>query len=112
MATDTCALQTQMANNTRDIIDNANANTRSVLDYLCNEKIADLQQENQTLRLAASQQAQNVYLLEQLRPAPVPAYPACPVGGYGYGAYSGYGFPFGYSNNGCGCNNNCGCGCN
>lgn len=114
-ATDTCALQTTMLNNTRDIIDNQNAGVRSILDYLCQEKIADLQQENQTLRLAASQQAQNTYLIDQLRPAPVPAYPACPIGGYGYG-YGAYGFNgyngFGYNNNGCGCGCNNGCGCN
>lgn len=113
-ATDTCALQTTMLNNTRDIIENQNAGFRSVLDYLCQEKIADLQQENQTLRLAASQERQNNYLIEQLRPSPVPAYPACPVGGYGYGAYTSYGSLFGYNNNncGCGCGCNSGCGCN
>lgn len=59
MATDTCALKTQMANDTRDIIDSQNAGTRAILDYLCQEKISDLQNENQALRLAASQAQQN-----------------------------------------------------
>lgn len=106
MATDTCALKTQMANDTRDIIDSQNAGTRAILDYLCQEKIADLQNENQALRLAASQQAQNNYLVNALSPkAPVPAYavanPNAPfnpcTGTVGYG--------FGYGcNTGCGCN--------
>ena len=77
MATNTCALKTQMANDTRDIIDSQNAGTRAILDYLCQEKIADLQSENQSLRLAASQQAQNNYLVSQLRPCPTPAYITC-----------------------------------
>lgn len=92
MATNTCAIKTEMANNTRDIIDSQNAGTRAILDYLCQEKIADLQSENQSLRLAASQQAQNNYLISQLKPCPVPAYPSCnPWGGTSC--------------------NNCGCGC-
>lgn len=59
MATNTCALKTQMANDTRDIIDSQNASTRAILDYLCQDKIATLQNENQALRLAASQAQQN-----------------------------------------------------
>lgn len=100
MATNTCALKTQMANDTRDIIDSQNAGTRAILDYLCQEKIADLQNENQSLRLAASQQAQNNYLVSQLRPCPQPAYLTCnPFTGQTYG--------------GCNCGNyNMGCGCN
>lgn len=49
MATNTCAIQTSMANHTRDIIDSQNAGTRAILDYLCQEKISDLQSENQAL---------------------------------------------------------------
>lgn len=63
MATNTCNLQNTMNNNTRDIIDNANSNTRAILDYLCQDKISTLQQENQTLRLAASQSNQNATLM-------------------------------------------------
>lgn len=99
MATNTCALQTTMANNTRDIIDSQNSGTRAILDYLCQEKISDLQSENQSLRLAASQQAQNNYLVSQLAPkAPSPAWivpnPAAP-----YNPCTGM-----YYNQGCGCN--------
>lgn len=63
MATNTCALQNTMNNNTRDIIDNANANSRAILDYLCQDKISTLQNENQALRLAASQSNQNAVLM-------------------------------------------------
>lgn len=62
MATNTCAITNQMNNNTRDIIDSQNAGTRAILDYLCQEKIADLQAENQTLKLAASQADQNNFI--------------------------------------------------
>lgn len=86
MATNTCAVQTSLANSTRDIIDSQNAGTRAILDYLCQEKIADLQNENQALRLAASQQAQNNYLISELAPKlPVPAYAVPnPFVPYGY----------------------------
>lgn len=54
MATNTCALQNTMNNNTRDIIDSQNAGTRAILDYLCQDKIATLQAENNDLRRAAT----------------------------------------------------------
>lgn len=63
MATNTCALQNTMNNNTRDIIDSQNAGTRAILDYLCQDKISTLQSENQALRLAASQSNQNAVLM-------------------------------------------------
>lgn len=90
-ATDTCAIQNSIANAVRDITENANANTRTLYDFLVNDKIADLQQENQTLRLTASQEKQNNYLLSELRPCPRPAYITCNP----YAAV--------YSNGGCGC---------
>lgn len=106
MATDTCAMQTSIATSTRDIIDSQTAGTRAILDYLCQEKIADLQSENQSLKLAASQAAQNNYLIDQLRPCPQPAYITCNPFTGTYGGYSGYGNAF---NGGCGCNSGCGC---
>ncbi len=63
MATNTCALQNTINNNTRDIIDSQNAGTRAILDYLCQDKISTLQNENQALRLAASQSNQNAVLM-------------------------------------------------
>lgn len=38
------------------------------------EKIAELTAQNADLRLAASQQAQNNYLINELKPCPQPAY--------------------------------------
>ena len=63
MATNTCAITNQMNNNTRDIIESQNAGTRAILDYLCNDKISTLQNENQALRLSASQANQNNVLM-------------------------------------------------
>ena len=94
LATQTNAIQNAMCNNTRDIIDNQNANTRSILDFLVNDKIASLQTENQNLKLQASQFAQNQYLVNELRPCAKPAYITCSP------FQSAYGF---------GLNNSCGC---
>lgn len=85
MATNTCALQNTMNNNTRDIIDSQNAGTRAILDYLCQDKIATLQAENNDLRRAASQDRQNALLttamsaqaqqiINAVNPTPIPAY--------------------------------------
>lgn len=104
MATNTCALQNTMNNNTRDIIDSQNAGTRAILDYLCQDKIATLQAENNDLRRAASQDRQNALLttamsaqtqqiINAVNPAPIPAYQVPNPNVY-YG---------------CGCNTGCGC---
>lgn len=45
-----------------------------IIDYMNADKTQNLRDENQALRLAASQQAQNNYLVSQLRPTPDPAY--------------------------------------
>lgn len=74
MATQACDTRRAIADSTRDIIDANNAGIRSILDFLTNDKIATLQAENQGLRFAASQAAQNAYLVSELRPCPVPAY--------------------------------------
>lgn len=110
MATQACDTRNTIQTSTRDLLENQNSNTRAILDYLCNDKIATLQAENQSLKLAASQSAQNAYLtatmdantaelIRRIAPAPVPAYnvPApYPFAGCGY-------------NSGCGYNNGCGC---
>ena len=58
-----CETRHAMYNNTRDIIENANANSRAILDFLTNDKIATLTAENQGLKLAASQSNQNAVLM-------------------------------------------------
>ena len=74
MAAQGCDTRNTIQTATRDIIDNANSNSRAILDFLTQSKLQDLQSENQGLKLAASQAAQNSYLVSQLRPSPIPAY--------------------------------------
>lgn len=94
LATQSCDTRNTIQNATRDIIDNQNCTTRSILDFLVNDKLSTLQAENQNLKLAASQAEQNQYLVSQLRPTAVPAYITCSPyqSAYGIGI-----------NNGCGC---------
>ena len=94
MAAQACDTRNTVQNATRDIVENQNANSRAILDFLTNSKMHDLESANQELRLAASQSAQNNYLISQLRPCPSPAYITCnPWAGSGYG----------------GCGSGCGC---
>lgn len=80
-ATGQCAITTAIANAARDIADNQNANYRALHDEIVanrmedkNAQIAQLQSQVQALNLAQSQANQNSYLLQQLRPCPIPAY--------------------------------------
>ena len=109
MATQSCDTRNLIQNTTRDIIDNANANNRALLDFLVNDKISTLQAENQSLKFKASQAEQNAFITanQQAQTAelirrlgadcPIPAYvvpnPNC--------CYNPQ-VTFGY-NNGCGC---------
>lgn len=103
MAINTNGIQQTLCNNTRDIIENQNANYRALHDEIVANRIEDKnaqitaqQNEINALRLAASQERQNTYLINELKPCPVPAYITCnPYQSYGYGSYG-----------------NCGCGCN
>lgn len=95
LATQSAATQRAICDSTRDIIDNNNAGVRSILDFLTQDKIATLTAENQNLRFAASQAQQNAYLVNELRPCPVPSYNVPnPFGHCGCGG-------FGFSNNNC-----------
>ena len=65
------ALATQACDTRRAIADS----TKDIIDFLTQDKIASLTAENQTLKFAASQQAQNAYLVSALKePCPIPAY--------------------------------------
>lgn len=89
MASQACDTRNTVNTAARDIIDANNQNSRAILDFLVNSKMQDLQTENQGLKLAASQAAQNNYLISQLRPTPIPAYASCnPWAG---GSYTGCG---------------------
>lgn len=57
-----CDTNNTIHNTTRDIIDNANCNTRAILDFLTQSKIDALRDENQALRFQASQTAQNAFI--------------------------------------------------
>ena len=74
MTTQACDTRNTVNTAARDIIDANNQNSRAILDFLTQSKLSDLQTENQNLKLAASQAAQNSYLVSQLRPSPIPAY--------------------------------------
>ena len=63
MATESCATRNTIQNTTRDILENANANSRAILDALNANYIRTLEQENNSLRLSASQSAQNAVLM-------------------------------------------------
>lgn len=107
LATQSCETRNTIQNTTRDIIDNANANSRAILDFLTQDKIATLTAENQSLKFVASQSAQNAFitanqeaqtaeLIRRLgRDCPVPAY-VVPNPNCCYNANVTFG-------NGCGC---------
>ena len=107
MAMNTNSIQQTLCNNTRDIIENQNANYRALHDEIVanriedkNAQIAAQQNEINSLRLAASQEKQNNYLISQLgtkcaEPAYIVPNPNCC---YNYNVTG-----FGYGNNGCGC---------
>ena len=77
MATQACDTRNTVQTAARDIVENANANSRAILDFLTQSKLRDLESANQELRLQASQAAQNNYLISQLRPTPIPSYASC-----------------------------------
>ena len=105
MAMNTNSLQNSMCLNTRDIVDAVNNSYRSLHDEIVANRIEDKnaqiqaqQNEINALRLSASQSAQNTYLIDQLKPCPIPAYITC-------NPYQSY-YPY---NNSC-CNSGCNCG--
>lgn len=114
LATQACDTRNAIANSTRDIIDNANANNRAILDFLVNDKLATLQAENQSLKLKASQAEQNAYITanQQAQTAELIRRLGadCPVNAYVVQPPTPVTFPvnscgqfYGYNNGGCGC---------
>lgn len=103
IATQGCDTRNTIQSATRDLIDNQNANARAILDKLTaqeleakNAEITALNQRLFSAELSASQVAQNQYLVNQLKPCPVPAYITCNPYTASYGV---------------GLQNGCGCGC-
>ena len=113
IANEGCETRHALFNNTRDIIDNANANSRAILDALNANYVRTLEQENNSLRLSASQSAQNAVLMaamdankaEILRRTGA----ECPVPAYVVSAPTPVNFPTNccgqvqFANAGCGC---------
>ena len=111
MAMNTNTLQNSMCLNTRDIVDAVNNSYRSLHDEIVANRIEDKnaqivaqQNEINALRLSASQQAQNAYLLSELKPCPQPSYVVQPPTQVTFptnccGTFNGF-------------NNNYNCGCN
>lgn len=62
IATSAAATQNTIQNTTRDVIENANSNAKAILDALNQNYIRTLENENQSLKLAASQADQNAVL--------------------------------------------------
>lgn len=89
MATNTCAITNNATQNTRDIIDAINCSYNNLHNEILTNRMEDLRETNRalaakntSLELAASQSAQNAYLLDQLKPCAKPSYvvqPSTPV---------------------------------
>lgn len=111
MATQACDTRNTIQNAARDIVDNQNAGVRAILEKLTQQELAakDAQiaaqgQKIFGLELAASQAAQNNYLVSTLAPKAVPSYPVP-------NPYTGM---FGFGLNGVSalsCGGCCGCNC-
>ena len=113
LATQFCNLGNQIQMQTRDIIDNANANAKGLMDFLVNEKLASkdariveltnqLSQSNQNAVIRAAIDASTAEIIRRTgNDCPTPAYwvqPPTPVQA-----------PCSWTNGGY--NNGCGCGC-
>ena len=118
ISTENCADRYEAAQNTRDIIENANRNNQAVLDKLCQLELDNYKREADNLRselnnarFAASQTAQTAQILagqnaevdalyNRLSQCPIPAEPV-------YGRQAIFTCPVQVNGN-----NGCGCGCN
>lgn len=127
IAQENCATRNLMQSNTRDVIENQNANARAVLDALTaqrleakDERIAAQAAQIQALQMSASQAQQNAAIGAMISASeatilrrtgaecPTPAYVVQPPTPVNFptnccGQFAGWG------NNGCGCNSGCGC---
>ena len=106
-----CCCQTQRSidsvnfnaeRNTCKLLQNQDANTQRIIDWLNCKETQALRDEVLTYKFRESQAQQNAYLVDQIIPRARPAYAACnPNTGL-------FGCGYGNFNNGCGC----GCGFN
>lgn len=78
LATQSCATKQAVADSTASILNAIKDMQTNALQ----DKIAELQAQNQALCFSASQQAQNNYLISRLQPTPIPSFPANQLYGY------------------------------
>lgn len=101
LASQECDTRRAVQDAERDLMENANNNTRQILDFLVQDRLTALTNENSALRTQISQERQNEYLLNQLRPTAQPSYiVANPYTGLTYPMAGAYG----YGSSCCGCN--------
>ena len=74
LADQSCQTRRVIQDSARDLIANQDANTRAILDFMTQDKIASLQAENASLKSAADNAAQTNAIISQLKPCPSPAY--------------------------------------
>lgn len=86
-----------LAQQTCDIIANADKNTDRIINHLVQTEMENLRTELQSAQFQLSQNSQTRALIDQLQPCPKPAYLTCSP----YQTYPSYGY---YNNS-----NNCGC---
>lgn len=85
------AVRYENAKNTCDIITAQNAMGQKILDALAQNEIQTLRDKVSDLQLQNSQCAQNAYLVNALRPAPMPAVPYSQYYGFGNSCGNVYG---------------------
>ena len=91
-----------MATNTNAIVQAINSGNQKIIDYMQNEKIDTLNRKLATAENALNQCQNNAYLINQIKPCPIPAFITC-------NPNTGLTYPQGFTqaNIGNGC---CGCG--
>ena len=93
-----------MATNTSAIVQAINSGNQKIIDYMQNEKIDTLNRKLATAESALNQCQNNAYLINQIKPCPIPAFITC-------NPNTGLTYPQGFTqanigNNGClGCGN-------
>lgn len=99
----------EAAQNTCAIMANDTANAQKIIDKMTCNEIQELRDKLQNQKFENSQLMQNTFLVNQLRPCPVPAYPSCnPWGCNSFNGFDGFnrfdGRRDGFRDGGC-----CGC---
>lgn len=92
-----------MATNTSAIVQAINSGNQKIIDYMQNEKIDTLNRKLATAENALNQCQNNAYLINQIKPCPIPAFITC-------NPNTGLTYPQGFTQANIGNNGCCGCG--